>query len=156
MAIRAHFEELGPAEERRGRARRALRLDATGDFRDVGSAIVLIHDLSLTGVLIETASRLDEGDAFALELPEAGAVETTVVWSSGHFYGCRFRSPISPAALSSALLKASPGVPGEQRPAMDVVAELRDINAQVDRIAEKLHKAVSDLSEADRKPDAET
>ena len=155
MAIRAHFEELGSAEDRRGLARRALRLDATGDFRDVGPATVLIHDLSLTGVLIETASSLDEGDAFALELPEAGAVETTVVWNSGRFYGCRFRSPISPAALSSALLKSSPR-PGPGDPSADVVTQLREINAQVDRIAEKLHKAVSDLSDSDRKPDAET
>lgn len=156
MAIRAHFEELGSGEERRSRARRALRLDATGDFRDVGPATVLIHDLSLTGVLIETATKLDEGDAFTLELPEAGAIETTAVWSSGRFYGCRFRSPISPAALSSALLQSSPRTPPGEQPPVDVVAELRDINAQVDRIAEKLHKAVSDLSEADRKPDAET
>ena len=156
MAIRAHFEELGSAEERRGLPRRALRLDATGDFRDVGPATVLIHDLSLTGVLLETSASLDEGDAFELELTEAGVIETTVVWSSGRFYGCRFRSPISPAALSSALLKSMPRTAPGEEPSIDVVAQLREINAQVDRIAEKLHKAVSDLSDTNRKPDAET
>ena len=80
MAMLAYFEESAElVGDRRVSPRRALRLDvdSTGEVR--GSAQVTIHDLSLTGVLIETSVPLVPGEAFEIDLPEAGKVEASVV-----------------------------------------------------------------------------
>ena len=66
---------------------------------------------------------------------------------SGEFYGCQFRQPISPAALSAALLRSTPGEPSEvpATPA-DPIAELRDLNEDIERLAHKLEEAIERLS----------
>jgi PilZ domain len=150
MALHAHFEETAHSPERRGAPRRALRLDVAGDA--AGSAgDVTIHDLSLTGVLIETAADLVPGETFEVALPHAGAVEATVAWSSGRFYGCQFRQPISPAALSAALLQSSP--PEDTASAgTDMVAELRGLTAQIEKISRDVERAVSQLANARKDP----
>ena len=40
--------------------------------------------------------------------PEDGDVESQVVWESGRFFGCKFRSAVSQAAVSGALLQSEP------------------------------------------------
>src|SRR4051794_13317591 len=107
MAMLAHFEEPAEASgDRRGSARRALQLEV--ESQGHGKARVTIHDLSLTGVLIETSTPLTAGEAFEVDLLQAGKVEASVVWSSGEFYGCQFTAPISTAALGAALLRSPP------------------------------------------------
>lgn len=143
MAMVAHFEEPAEIGERRGSARRALRLAVDG--RAHGACRVTIHDLSLTGVLIETSTPLAAGETFEVDLPEAGKVEASVVWSSGEFYGCQFKEPLSTAALSAALLR-SPPVDVPQVPRVltsGLMAELRSINEQVEKIASEVARAVA-------------
>ena len=145
MAMVAHFEEP-EAGERRGSARRALRLAVDGHVR--GACQVTIHDLSLTGVLIETSTPLRAGETFEVDLPEAGKVEASVVWSSGEFYGCEFREPLSTAALSAALLRSPPvDVPQVPRALTSgLMAELRTINEQVEKIASEVQRAFGRLA----------
>ncbi len=150
MALLAHFEETGQGADRRGAPRRALRLDV-GSAEAGTAGDVTIHDLSLTGVLIETAASLAPGETFAVALPQAGAVEATVAWTSGRFYGCQFRQPISPAALSAALLQSSP--PETKASAgTDMVAELRSLTAQIEKISKDVERAVSQLASARKDP----
>jgi hypothetical protein len=152
MAMRAHFEEAAESGERRGSARRALRLDLENHRGPNGAGQVTIHDLSLTGVLIETSTPLTEGETFEVDLPEAGKVEALVVWSSGEFYGCRFKQPLSTAALSAALLRSPPVDTPPQVPralTSDLVAELRSINEQVEKIASEVERAVDRLASKD-------
>ena len=100
MPMVAYFEERPPAADRRRSVRRALRLGAaTGD----AGQLATIHDLSLTGALLETSVPMLVGATFEVELPQAGTVEASVMWNSGEFYGCQFALPISPAVLSAAL-----------------------------------------------------
>lgn len=148
MAMQAHFEERArTGDERRVSSRRALRLDIQGDGAAHGAAQVTIHDLSLTGVLIETSTPLASGETFEVDLPQAGKVEASVVWSSGEFYGCEFIEPISTAALSAALLRSPPrDAPLVSRTvADDLAAELRSINEQVERIAREVERVVGRL-----------
>ena len=150
MKVLAHFAEESRGEQR-GSARRALRLDIPSEVPPAGEVAVTIHDLSLTGVLIETLAPLNEGATFQIELPEAGSVEATVVWASGALFGCRFNRPISPAALSSALLKGD-AKPAEAKVGLepaDILAELRAITAHVQRITAKVERSVEQL-EKDR------
>lgn len=145
MRLLAHFaaQDREPREQR-GSARRALRLDLPSDEPAGGDAAVTILDLSLTGALIETREPLTSGESFQIELPEAGNVEATVVWSSGELFGCQFTWPISPAALSAALLKgeARPAEPSPPAEAVDILAELQRITSDVQRIRSKVERSL--------------
>jgi hypothetical protein len=138
MPLVAHFEELAPNGDRRRSPRRALKLG-------VGSSgeSVTIHDLSLTGALLETSIPMLVGAVFELELPQAGKIEAEIVWSSGEYYGCQFSLPISPAALSAALLQSPPS---EESAGDDPIAELRELNAEIERLSLKMDRALRHLT----------
>jgi hypothetical protein len=89
---------------RRAAPRRQLSLysilSATGDE-------AVIHDISETGMLVETDAELATFEQLHLDLPEAGRVVATVMWNSGKYFGCEFDKPILQRALSAALLKSS-------------------------------------------------
>ena len=139
MGMVAYFEERLPAADRRRSVRRALRLGAaTGDTGQLAT----IHDLSLTGALLETSVPMLVGATFEVELPQAGTVEASVMWNSGEFYGCQFALPISPAVLSAALLQAE--APAGARD--DPIVELKQLNAEVERLAWKMDNALRRLS----------
>ena len=136
----AHFEEHPADSERRRSARRSLKLGAVGD----GTAVT-VHDISLTGLLMESPAPMLVGASFEVELPHAGAVPAVVVWNSGEFYGCEFHEPVSPAAVSAALLQSDPEnrTPKEKH---DPLRELRDLTEQVEQIASKLDRVIDRLS----------
>ena len=139
MGMVAYFEERPPAADRRRSVRRALRLGAAAG--DAGQ-LATIHDLSLTGALLETSVPMLVGATFEVELPQAGTVEASVMWNSGEFYGCQFALPISPAVLSAALLQAeAPANNGH-----DPIVELKQLNAEVERLAWKMDNALRRLS----------
>jgi hypothetical protein len=142
MPLHAFFEDLQPKERRRA-SRRALRLGIGPKDPENGSAQVVIHDLSLTGALLETSMSMLVGAIFEFELPNAGLVEAEVVWSSGEYYGCQFTLPITPAGLSAALLQSQPRIPEELA---DPVAELRELNAEVERLSLKMESALKRLT----------
>ena len=142
MPMLAYFEDVTAKHERRRYLRRALRLGAGADGEPV-----TVHDLSLTGALLETSVPMLVGAIFEMNLPHAGSVEATIVWNSGEFYGCQFELPISPAALSAALLQAQPdSAENGSTKAPDPVAELRELNAEVERLALRMESALSRLT----------
>ena len=100
MSFAARFEDEADAE-RRDAPRRTLRLGVPGHFGDGGGSAVTVHNISATGLLIETASLLDEGELFAVDLPEAGEQSAEVVWASAPMYGCRLAGRLHTAALSA-------------------------------------------------------
>ena len=141
MPMLAHFEER-TGEDRRRSGRRALKLGV-----GAGASQVSIQDLSLTGVLLETSMHMLVGADFELELPHAGSVEVVVVWNSGEFYGCQFTQPISPAALSAALLRSEPKTlqgPGEG--GLDPIDELRQLNDEMERLSLQMESALKRLA----------
>ena len=141
MAMIAYFEDFEPKNDRRRYLRRALRLGAGSS-----GEIVCIHDLSLTGALLETSVPMLVGAIFEVELPHAGSVEATVIWNSGEFYGCQFELPISPAALSAALLKSQPEPNGEAHARNDPLTELQELNADIERLSLKMESALKRLT----------
>jgi len=108
MTISAQLQ-ITPASNRRGWTRRSLSLGSSLQ----GGSDVTIHDVSATGLLIETATELAVLDDLEIELPEAGFTPALVVWSSGRFYGCQFKERISQAAISAALLRSPAAEPGD-------------------------------------------
>jgi hypothetical protein len=106
MAIKARLNSIGTSSDGRERARRRLELEvpAMGSSEDSGT--VLVHNLSETGLLIETTIGLASGDLIEVELPRAGARQAKVVWSSEHLFGCEFLEEVSSGTVSAAVLRA--------------------------------------------------
>jgi hypothetical protein len=138
--MHAHFEELEPRSDRRRSIRRSLRLGVGGNEQTVA-----VHDLSLTGALIETSVPMLVGQTFAVELPEAGKIDATIVWNSGEYYGCQFDLPIPPSVLSAALLKSAPERQSNGAGA-DPLAELRELSTEVERLSLKMESALKRLT----------
>jgi hypothetical protein len=140
MPMVAFFEERPPLADRRRSVRRALKLGAAA-----GEACepVTVHDLSLTGALIETSVPMLVGASFEVELPQVGSVEAAVMWNSGEYYGCQFVLPITPAVLSAALLQADAQPPADAT--HDPIAELHQLNSEVERLAWKMDNALRRL-----------
>lgn len=157
MLILAHFDPAGESAERRGPQRRKLRLEAAAAAASAIEEQVTIHDLSEEGMLLECSATLQQGEQLDLVIPEAGAAEAIVVWTSGHFYGCKFREPLSTAAVSAALLRSpAPNSPAQDPNAQAVYAalvELRDLAKVIEKITDRVDRAIDRLNT--REPGAE-
>lgn len=111
MAIAAHFDTIEASAEAVGSAARAQRrrlfLETRGLLPSGEDAQVSIHNFSETGVLLETEVDLEIGETLEIALPQAGAVQAKVIWSSGHLYGCGFFAPLPAAVLSAVSLRSA-------------------------------------------------
>ena len=104
MSLSAHLEPVQVQKRnRRTAVRRKLTLGST--LAECDSEVV-IHNLSSTGLLIETPADLGSDEAFEVHMPEAGATQAMVIWSTGRFFGCRFERPVPLAAISAAMLRS--------------------------------------------------
>ncbi|WP_428678716.1 helix-turn-helix domain-containing protein [Sphingopyxis sp.] len=107
MAISGYFLPAAPGADARGSARRKLSLPAEGTQNGGGGIKVLIHNISESGLLLESDVDLSAGDRIEIDLPHAGDSSATVVWVSDRLIGCRFDAPVSQAALSAAQLRSA-------------------------------------------------
>jgi len=107
MAIDARLDDAGPAAGSARQPRRTLRLETEGTAGNGEKANVRIHNVSTTGLLIETRIALAPGDPISVDLPRAGGTPARVVWASGHLFGCQFDMPVSRSALSAAQLRSA-------------------------------------------------
>ena len=143
MTISARLQHA-PAADRRSSPRHTLCLDST--LQTTGDAVT-IHDLSSTGMLIETAARLAPFDGLAVRLPEVGIMPAIIVWNSGRFFGCEFNERLSQATISAALLRSRPTNPPESVP-----PQSPDLRRMVSTAAEA---SASPIAEMDATPDDE-
>jgi transcriptional regulator with XRE-family HTH domain len=126
MAIAAHMDEAPSPEptstdQPRDR-RRVLHLDAEGALSSGARTNVRVHNVSTTGLLLETAIRLAVGERIEIDLPHAAATWARVIWTSDDLSGCQFEQPITDAALSAAQLRATPGQPLDLAPKLPAQA----------------------------------
>lgn len=104
MPVKGHLENRSSIEAR-GAERRDLRLETLGVLQGGEGANLTAHNISATGLLIETTQELSVGERLTIHLPEAGEVGAEVVWASGRLFGCRFAKPISAGALAASQLR---------------------------------------------------
>lgn len=107
MAISGYFLAAAPSADARSSTRRKLSLPAEGKQNGDNGIKVLIHNISETGLLLESDVDLAAGDRIEIDLPHAGDSSATVVWISDRLFGCRFDAPVSSAALSAAQLRSA-------------------------------------------------
>jgi transcriptional regulator with XRE-family HTH domain len=113
MVIQAQLKYRRQSQAQRQNVRRKMRLNVSGKTRDGQANQVLIHDLSTSGILVQSEEALAIGEIIEVELPRTGLRHIEVVWGSGNYFGCRFLEPVSPAAVSAALLSAEPERPSK-------------------------------------------
>jgi transcriptional regulator with XRE-family HTH domain len=94
-------------EDARASARRHLHLETVGSGSAGERANVTIHNVSATGLLIETDLALQADEVLLVDLPESGVVEARIVWRSAPMFGCKFNASLEPSILSAIQLKAS-------------------------------------------------
>lgn len=107
MPIPAHFEETQAADGQSRAMRRRLLLETHGALASGLETQVLVHNVSETGLLLETQEELEIDEAIDLDLPEAGTTRAHVMWASGRLYGCAFDIALSSATLSAAQLRSA-------------------------------------------------
>ncbi|MFM2272770.1 MAG: hypothetical protein RL702_1835 [Pseudomonadota bacterium] len=101
MPIPAYFEDL-PVNNLHPRAlRRQLRIESESSTASGQRGRVLIHNISTTGLLIESPVALAEAERIEIALPQMGPTSAQVVWTDDNFYGCRFDTPIPAPALDA-------------------------------------------------------
>lgn len=106
MVITAYFEEAKSAGKPRA-PRRKLSLETSSARSSGEAASVSVHDISASGLLLESKVALVVDEKIDIELPHAGVTPAKVVWNSGDLFGCQFDTPISTATLSAAQLRSA-------------------------------------------------
>lgn len=107
MPIAAHFKETEQDIGQQRAARRTLFLRAQGVLPDGAGTAVQVHNISATGLLLESELALAPGETIAVDLPQTGMRPATVIWHSGALFGCQFDAPLSSAILSAAELRSA-------------------------------------------------
>ena len=106
MAMTVYLDNT-PRSAGNGRAsRRQLRLPLHGSKAAGAEIEALVHNISATGMLVESKVPLAIGEIVEVNLPHSGKTATRVIWTSGGIAGCQFEMPISPATLSAAQLRS--------------------------------------------------
>src|ERR1700745_24193 len=108
MTLSGRLEQSTSETDRRSSTHRMLRLLVPGSTTSEGEIAVLIHDISESGLLIESKVDLPLGTLLDIDFPEIGLQAATIMWNRNQFYGCEFDAPVSKAGLSAALLKSYP------------------------------------------------
>lgn len=99
--VNVKIQSLLDDDDRAG-TRYRLLLDASIEHDQDGLTDVVIHDLSATGLLLETKASLPEQSEIAIDLPGAGTAVARIVWSSGTFRGGQFSIPLTETAVKVA------------------------------------------------------
>lgn len=107
MPIAAHWDTPTGADQNSRAPRRRLRLEAQGSSTTGEKGLVVVHNISSTGLLVESSIALSQGERIDIDLPLVGPTQASVVWEGGGFFGCEFAAPISAAAISAAQLRAT-------------------------------------------------
>lgn len=109
MAMTVYLNN-NPRSAGKGRAsRRQLRLPLHGSKATGAEIEALVHNISASGMLVESKAPLEVGEVIEVNLPHCGKTATKVIWTSGGLAGCQFEMPISPATLSAAQLRSVVG-----------------------------------------------
>ena len=150
MEIAAHFEFDDEGSEGvlvPRPPRRTLRLEAVGETAG-GHTAVTIHNISSTGLLLETTAALAEGEAIDVDLPHNGKTRANVIWASGSFHGCAFDTPITQAALSAAQLRGGTASAEVTTPASAPSVDVGDasLGGRIQRLRKERRMTLSDLA----------
>lgn len=138
MAMTVYLDNP-PRSAGNGRAsRRQLRLPLHGSKATGAGIEALVHNISATGMLVQSEVPLAIGEIVEVNLPHSGKTATRVIWTSGGIAGCQFERPISPATLSAAQLRSVVGPDASATDDQPAAAESFGVRLQRLRTAREL------------------
>ena len=105
MSIHAAIVQEEASAGGRGNERVRVLLETSGMTQTADRIRVLIHNLSISGLLLETQFDLALGQQFVIILPETRDMVAKVVWRSGTLFGCSFDQPLSAPELRAVQLR---------------------------------------------------
>lgn len=102
MPLQLREAKIETSIDDRKQRRHRLLLEAEGRGDNTASGEVLVHDISDTGLLIETIYALGIGEMIEVNHPCAGVLmEAEIMWAAGQIYGCKFTRERTQAAVSA-------------------------------------------------------
>lgn len=110
MVLKAHIAAAQNTFDDRREARRDMQLETSGTLPGGLEANVTVHNLSRSGLLLETDLPLGEGEVLSIALPEYGPVQARIVWQSDNLFGCAFDAELPESALAAAELQGEFGL----------------------------------------------
>lgn len=131
---------------RRHKARRNLPLTAQALDATGAAFVLVIRNISESGLLFETAAALRIGDRIEVDLPHAGHTGARAIWMSGRLYGCQFEAPVSPATLSAVQLRSTAAAMRQDAGAEEAVID--EFGARLQRLRVRRGLSQSDLAAA--------
>ncbi len=128
MVLKAHLDTASNVLDDRREPRRGMQLETSGTLSGGLEANVTIHNLSTSGLLLETSLPLEQGEVLEIDLPEVGPVDAVIVWHSEYLYGGAFAETLDAAALAAVQLQGgligTLGTPGPSVSYPDAPAQL--------------------------------
>nr|WP_166179472.1 PilZ domain-containing protein [Altererythrobacter segetis] len=107
MALEAHKAFIETSRDARGRIRHSLHLEVGTRTSGSLSHGTTVHNISESGILLETSASLAIGDVVEVDLPHIGLRSARVMWTSDQLLGCKFDDPLSTAGVSAARLSGT-------------------------------------------------
>src|SRR3546814_17779429 len=93
MAMTVYLNEV-PRSAGKGRAsRRQLRLPLHGSKATGAEIEALVHNISTTGMPVESGAPLEHGEAIEVNLPHSGTTAQKVIWNTGRLARATFKMP---------------------------------------------------------------
>ena len=145
MTIRAWLRDGATARHKPRDARLYVSLEVTGTSGTGAVAPVSIHNISATGMLLECKDRIGIDEVLAIDLPRAPDTNAVVVWSSGHFHGCRFAAPLDKATLSAAQLRSAVD-PGAFTPLLEEARPGEPLEVRLQRLRKHRGLTLAELA----------
>ncbi len=138
-------------DERRNSPRKKLRLNTSGATAS-DQAQVVVHDISETGLLLESPLKLARGEELDVLLPDLGTRPVTVAWASGQFFGCEFVEVVPADAADEGTGRGLDARPEKGSPEAIARAsyQLEELSQAIARMSSVLDRAIHQLSKRER------
>jgi hypothetical protein len=82
------------------------RIETRGSHRQEAVHQVVVHALSLDGLIVESRDSFSEGARVIFEIGEIGECFATILWRDGSLYDCQFERRLDPYKVHRKLLRA--------------------------------------------------
>ena len=149
MSQFAYLEREDADGEPGNEPRKRLRLSPHDMNAPGDQAQLIVHEISDSGLLLESTLPLVEGEQLDVVMPHEGARRVTIVWACGRYFGCRFAgagtaSAVKPSAAPAGM-DALPKKGSEEAVALAQV-QLHELSMAIERITGVIDRAINQLS----------
>ena len=113
---------------------------------------VIVHEISETGLLLESSLPLAQGEQLDVIMPDGGARQIKIVWACGCYFGGEFEGHGTALEVRS-VSSGMDALPKKGSPEAVALAafQLHELSMAIERIASVLDRAIYQLSKRNRR-----